>query len=50
MVFIKGGFRMVSWKNLDTLAAYEELSKVEAVKLADYFEVSLDEICGREAK
>ena len=26
---------MVAWKNLDTLAAYEELSKVEAVKLAD---------------
>ena len=26
---------MVAWKNLDTLAAYDELSKVEAVKLAE---------------
>ena len=26
---------MVAWKNLDTLAAYEELAKVEVVKLAE---------------
>ena len=31
----KGGLKMVAWKNLDTLAAYDELSKVEAVKLAE---------------
>ena len=30
-----GGLKMVAWKNLDTLAAYDELSKVEAVKLAE---------------
>ena len=26
---------MVSWKNLDTLAAYDELGKMEVVKLAE---------------
>ena len=26
---------MVAWKKLDTLAAYDELAKVEVVKLAE---------------
>lgn len=40
-----GRDKIYFWLRGDTLPKLEE-----AVKLADYFEVSLDEICGREAK
>ena len=33
IIFTRGIRTMVTWKNLDTLASYEELAKVEKVNL-----------------